>query len=126
MMHKTLRYLWAVLLFLSAVPFLCIPVYAQPCSHDGDVNQDSRVTPADVLQAFKFFLALGSLNECGRDHTYRNLGGAITPADALCIFRYFVGLSSCLSELFNNRKWVVTRQDASIPEEPFVIIVDGM
>jgi hypothetical protein len=70
------------------------------CPHNGDVNQDGRLTPADALLAFQHFLgiAVPSLTDCQQDRANVDdpEGSEITPADALCIFQNFLGLQSCL------------------------------
>jgi PKD repeat protein len=70
------------------------------CPHDGDVNQDGRLTPNDARLAFQDFLSMGvsPLDACQLERANvvdPNFSG-ITPADALCIFRAFLGLPSCL------------------------------
>jgi PKD repeat protein len=68
------------------------------CPHSCDVNQDSRITPADSLLAFQHFLSINEtqLNACELSQVDVNQDGMVTPADALCILRNFLGLPSCL------------------------------
>ncbi len=89
-----------ILLILTALSLPVKPAVAQPCPHDGDVNQDDTITPADALLAFQHFLSIAdpSLNACQQDRANVDdpENSEITPADALCIFQRFLGLPSCL------------------------------
>ncbi len=90
----------AMVLIFTALGLPVTPAVAQPCPHDGDVNQDGMITPADALLAFQHFLSLADppLDACQQDRANVNdpEQSAITPADALCIFQRFLGLPSCL------------------------------
>jgi parallel beta-helix repeat protein len=71
------------------------------CARDGDINQDGRTTPADVLQVFQHFMGTTTLTACEQAHAdvYQPPAGPtrhLTPADALCIFQHFLGIPSCL------------------------------
>src|SRR5262245_64680906 len=95
------RWFLALLALFISLPTL--PVTAQPvsCPHDGDVNQDSRRSPADALLAFRHFLGLTQLTACAQEHAnvVAPATSPITPADALCIFQAFLGLPSCFDRL---------------------------
>jgi hypothetical protein len=81
-------------------------VTAQTCPHDGDVNQDGTITPADALLAFQHFLGIAAppLDTCQHDRANVDdpEDSAATPADALCIFQKFLGLPSCLDDFGNG------------------------
>lgn len=70
------------------------------CAHDGDVNQDSVLTPIDALLAFRHFLRVAeqSLSSCQQEraNVVSIENSSISTADALCIFQKFLGLPSCL------------------------------
>ncbi len=97
-MRTQSRYLIWTLFFLMVLSLRITPATAQPCPHDGDVNQDEMITPADALLAFQFFLELVELDACQQDRANVNdpETSGITPADALCIFQRFLELPSCL------------------------------
>ncbi len=92
------RWSLVILLILTALSLPVTPAVAQLCPHDGDVNQDHTITPADALLAFQVFLELVELDACQQDRA--NVDdpetSGITPADALCIFQRFLELPSCL------------------------------
>ncbi len=92
------RWSLVILLILTALSLPVKPAVAQPCPHDGNVNQDEMITPADALLAFQFFLELVELDACQQDRANVNdpETSGITPADALCIFQRFLELPSCL------------------------------
>ncbi|MBM3226856.1 MAG: hypothetical protein FJZ47_24080, partial [Candidatus Tectomicrobia bacterium] len=72
---------------------------ALTCPHNGDVNQDGKVTPEDALLAFRYSLGLEQLDTCQQDHAdVRASGHGVTPGDALCIFQKFLGIPSCLDD----------------------------
>ncbi len=96
------RWSLVILLILTALSLPVKPAVAQPCPHDGDVNQDGVITPADALLAFQHFLEIAdpTLDECQQNHADVvdpvDPGSDITPGDALCIFQEFLELPSCL------------------------------
>ncbi len=98
------RWSLVILLILMVVSLPVTSAVAQSCPHDGDVNQDDTITPADALLAFQHFLGIADppLDACQQDRANvddpENSG--ITPADALCIFQKFLGLPSCLDAPF--------------------------
>ena len=59
--------LYIVLLFIG-LSLRSPPVAAQPCPHDGDVNQDASRTPVDALMAFQHFLEIIVLDACQQEH----------------------------------------------------------
>ncbi len=98
----TMLHRWglAMVLIFTALSLHVTPAVAQPCQHDGDVNQDDTITPADALLAFQHFLGIADppLDACQQDRANVDdpENSEITPADALCIFQRFLGLPSCL------------------------------
>ena len=73
---------------------------ALSCRPDGDVNEDTSLTPVDALRVCQHFLQIADppLTPC--QQVCANLKdpatSGITPADALCILQRFLGLESCL------------------------------
>jgi len=100
------RHLIWTLLLLMVLSLRITPATAQPCPHDGDVNQDEMRTPADALLTFQHFLGLVDppLDACQQDRANVDdpENSDITPADALCIFQKFLGLSSCFEPVENG------------------------
>ncbi len=97
------RWSLVILLILTALSLPVTSAVAQPCPHDGDVNQDGAITPADALLAFQHFLSIADppLDACQQDRANVDPeNSAITPADALCIFQEFLDLPSCLDAPF--------------------------
>ena len=73
------------------------PVAARSCPHDGDVNGDGAITPADALMTFEHFLETTELEACQQGRAEVDEDASITPADALCIFKEYLGLlPNCL------------------------------
>ncbi len=70
---------------------------AQGCALNGDVNNDSQVTPADALCAFKMYLGNPQASCTKQDCADCNKDGNVTPADALGIFKTYLGTGSCSS-----------------------------
>jgi hypothetical protein len=87
---------WSALLLLI---LHVVPVMAQTCQPNGDINDDGMITPADALLAFRHFLAIAEppLTDChqARANVSRPVSSSITPDDALCIFQQFLRLPSC-------------------------------
>ncbi len=103
MLTQSRHLIWTLLL-LMVLSLRITPATAQPCPHDGDVNQDDTITPADALLAFQHFLGIAAppLDACQQDRANVDdpENSEITPADALCIFQKFLGLPSCLDAPF--------------------------
>lgn len=65
------------------------------CQHDGDINEDGRLTPGDALLAFQRFLELpeaATLSDCQERRGDVNSEPEITADDARCIFAASLGL----------------------------------
>ncbi len=67
-----------------------------PCIHDGDVNQDGKVTAADAQMAFQ--IALGFINPTYQEACSADCDGDgdVTAADAQQIFLTVLGSESCV------------------------------
>ena len=72
----------------------------QPCIHDGDVNDDDAISPADALGSFQIYLGINP------DPTYQqtcsadcNGSGSVTPEDALCIFQNYINGSCACQDM---------------------------
>lgn len=70
-----------------------------PCLRDGDVNEDSRITPDDVVQTLQIFLGLAEPSPCQRQraNVLGDVDGSITAGDARCLLQHFLAQPSCLS-----------------------------
>ena len=77
------------------------PTSCPPCVHDGDVDGNNTLTPADALMAFQIYLGIitdpTETQECSADCDYSM---NVTPNDALCIFQhYLTGACDCAESL---------------------------
>lgn len=59
-------------------------------AHNGDVNNDMTITPADALLVFKYYLGMVELSERSLYRGDKNGDGEITPADAHHIFKEYL------------------------------------
>lgn len=89
---------------LHAIP-QCLAAFqgeeALTCLHDGDVNQDGRITPTDALLAFRHLLGLLPLDVCQQEqaNVFDPEQTLVTPVDVLCIFQHFLTRPSCLDNI---------------------------
>ena len=70
------------------------PTPTPSCPHDGDVNEDGKLTAKDALLAFEYVLGKTLLTSCQQSHADANGNGKVTAADALCIFKAVLNGSS--------------------------------
>ena len=64
------------------------------CSHNGDVDDNGKITPNDALLTFKIYLETYNSTPRQRSVADRNNDKKVTPADALITFKEYLGIKS--------------------------------